>query len=153
VSLYGRRGVVESTWERDRGVLRAIVEAEQEGRLGNVGLRTLAERTGLDESTVGRVLERLDSAGFVEVRFNRGDDRIMSARVVAVRERGLRESGAWPLELDFAGVLEIIERLAEQAPPGERSRWRKLAEGVASGGREVLVQFLAALARHGAGLE
>lgn len=146
---------MESTWERDRTVLESIAQADEAGELtpGSFDGGQVAERTDLDLGTAFRVLNRLERAGYIQVSRRAAGGSPRSVTVESIEERGLRAVGVWPVaEVDYAQLLALIEELRREAPPDEESRWQRLAEGVAGAGRDVAVQFLAALAKQSGGL-
>lgn len=147
--------MVESSWARERAVLEVLAEADEAGEgFLTLGPREIAEATGYDVAKVRRSLERLHDAGYIDASITMAGGNLAAGfRVTGMSERGYRESGLWPsVELDFAQLVGIVEELAGEAPPDEQTRWRRIAEGIAGAGRDVAVQFLAALARHEAGL-
>lgn len=105
----------------------------------------LAAATGLDRDQVIRAIVTLESGGYVEARMNRGDDRVSSATIVDISPQGMREVGLWPsAETGAERLLAALDALVEQAPnEAERSRWRKVREGIVGAGRDVLVSIAA----------
>jgi predicted transcriptional regulator len=83
-----------STWRiRELAILRAVVAAEERGDDPN---QAAYEATDRGREEVLRTLARLGEDGFLEVRLNKGDDRIMSAHVVRALPKALREVELWP---------------------------------------------------------
>jgi hypothetical protein len=73
-------------------------------------------------------------------------------RLTGVTERARRAVGQWPsAESMVDRMLTILNERAEDAPPDERPRWRRLRDGFAGAGRDVAVEFAAALLARGAG--
>lgn len=105
----------------------------------------LAAATGLDRDQVIRAIVTLQRGGYVEARLNRGDDRVTSATIVDISPQGMREVGLWPSpETGAERLLAALDTLVEQAPnEAERSRWRKIRDGVAGAGRDVLISIAA----------
>lgn len=101
---------------RELVVLRAIVEAEEadgdpDAAAWSVGDLSEAERL--------RCIQRLHDGGFIEARFNRGDNRLLGAHVVRALPAALRAVGVWPraatpLEEKRRRRLAFMERLYER---------------------------------------
>lgn len=147
--------VAESTWHRDLRVLEIIADADEAHEFTHGGFDAghVAERAGLSLDDAFHVLDRLERAGYIEVARRSAGGSRRSMRVEAIEERGLRAVGVWPAaELEYSQLLDVLEQLRQDAPPEEQSRWQRLAEGIAGAGREVAVQFVAALAKQSAGL-
>lgn len=120
---------------------------------GRFNADNVAERVGISLDESFRVLDRLERAGYIELARRAAGGTGRSMRVEHIEQRGLRAVGVWPAaELDYAQLLELIEALREESTPEDDSKWRRLAEGFAGAGRDIAVQFLAALARQSAGI-
>lgn len=65
-----------------------LVNAEQTGL--NISLEELSDGLDINSQGAASLLERLKGDGLIDVRFNRGDDRVLSAHVLRVTAEGRR---------------------------------------------------------------
>lgn len=147
--------MIESTWERDRSVLEEIAKADEAGeiRSGGFDAGDVAERAGITLDEAFHVLRRLERAGYIDLAHRMAGGSARSMRIEHIEERGLRAVGVWPAaEIDYGQLLGLIDELRADAAPEDAPRWQRLAEGFAGAGRDVAVEFVAALARHAAGM-
>jgi hypothetical protein len=106
-----------NTWkDRELVVLGAIVEAEELGGDPNEAAMSIGDFS-YDERL--RCIQRLHDGGYIEARFNRGDNRIMGAHVLHALPPALRAVGVWPtsatpLEEKRRRRLAFMERLYER---------------------------------------
>lgn len=106
-----------NTWtNRELVVLRAIVEAEELGADPHQAAMSVGD-FDCDERI--RCIRRLHDGRYIEARFHRGDDRIMSAHVIHALPPALRAVGVWPtsatpLEEKRRRRFAFMERLYER---------------------------------------
>lgn len=126
----------ETWFSRDLPVLSSVVARVETA--GIADSRDVITDTGLDPQTVGRSARALHAAGYFEADFELGG----GFAVMHLGERARREVGSWPTPESLADRLTAaVERgLAQASTDDERSRWQKLAAGIASAGREIVVQ-------------
>lgn len=105
----------------DRALFRPLVLVE---RLGPIGVVELADRVGLDYTTVSRQIAKLESLGLVARQGSETDRRVREAviseagkvltdKIDAARERMAREIlESWD-EQDFADLVRLMRRFAE----------------------------------------
>lgn len=105
----------------DRALFRLLVAVE---RLGPIGVVELAERIGLDHTTVSRQIAKLDSMGLVARQGSVADRRVreavitaegklMTDKLDAARERMSRAIfDAWD-EKDIADLVRLMRRFAD----------------------------------------
>jgi hypothetical protein len=112
-------------WPQDHAVLRAATA------------HVVAEDTGLTETEVDRSVRRLRDNGYLTANFYGGGDLDIST----ITGLGLTASGAWPSPETLADrlIAAVEQGLANATTDDERSRWRKLRDGLASAGRDVVV--------------
>lgn len=114
----------------DRALFKLLVAVE---RLGPIGVVELANRVGLDYTTVSRQMARLDELGLVARQGSASDGRVreavvtedgkaMTDRIDAARERMSRAVfDSWSEE-DLSSFVRLISRFAEgfREDPKER---------------------------------
>lgn len=105
----------------DRALFRLLVAVE---RLGPIGVVELAERIGLDHTTVSRQVAKLDSMGLVARQGSVADRRVreavitaegklMTDKLDAARERMSRAIfDTWD-EKDIADLVRLMRRFAD----------------------------------------
>jgi DNA-binding MarR family transcriptional regulator len=105
----------------DRALFRPLVLVE---RLGPIGVVELADRVGLDYTTISRQIAKLESLGLVARQGSTADRRVreafvtdagkaMTDKIDAARERMSREIlESWD-EQDFADLVRLMCRFAE----------------------------------------
>lgn len=105
----------------DRALFRLLVAVE---RLGPIGVVELAERIGLDHTTVSRQIAKLDSMGLVARQGSVADRRVreavitaegklMTDKLDAARERMSRAIfDTWD-EKDIADLVRLMRRFAD----------------------------------------
>jgi hypothetical protein len=100
-------------------------------------LEQLTADTGLTETEVDRSVRRLRDNGYLTANFYGGGDLDIST----ITGNGLTAAGAWPSPETLADrLLAAVEAgMANASTEDERSRWRKLRDGLASAGRDVVV--------------
>lgn len=138
---------VPDTWfTRDLPVLRAAVRGADSG----IEFEEIAAETGFDLRTVSMSLRALQDAGYVEAYFAGG----FSGFIRGARERGRRETGAWPSPESLTDRLaEALAAAAEAEPEPERKTLlRSAAQGLAGAGRTVAVELFTAYLRREVGL-
>ncbi len=105
----------------DRALFRLLVAIE---RLGPIGVVDLAERIGLDYTTVSRQVAKLDGLGLVERKGSVADRRVreavitpegqrMTDKIDAARERMSQAIFASWEEKDIADLVRLMGRFAE----------------------------------------
>lgn len=105
----------------DRALFKLLVAVE---RLGPIGVVELADRVGLDYTTISRQIAKLDELGFVARRRNASDRRVREAVITdqgkamtdKIDAARVRMSGAvfedWTEE-DISHFVRLISRFAE----------------------------------------
>jgi hypothetical protein len=77
----------------------------------------------------------------------------MGSRFCQITEKGLKITAGWPSgapDAAYARLLALIdEHVEEAATDEERSKWKRLRDGVVGVGRDVAVDVLSALAQTG----
>lgn len=126
--------MAEDRWfSRAVPLLEAIAEREGIGVV--ITVDALTDATGLDTAEVVVEMDRLIGAGFVAVERGQAQ-RIMSpsgAHVLVsprLDERGARVVGVWPSADPYEALLQILERRIAESEGDERSRWRRLRDGL-----------------------
>jgi hypothetical protein len=107
-----------------------------------------------DDERIGRILEQLHRAGYIEGQF------VMQTSMpvmISPTEKGLQESSGWPAPGASAQVdllLQLLdERIADASTPEEeKGRLRRAREAIGGLGREVLAEVLAAYVARVGGL-
>lgn len=110
----------------DRALFRPLVTVE---RLGPVGVMQLAERVGLDHTTVSRQVAKLEGLGLVERRAGASDGRVrevvitrkgrkVTALLDAARERMARQVFADWDRSDVATLAQLLTRLVDSLRDG-----------------------------------
>ena len=105
----------------DRALFKLLVAVE---RLGPIGVVELADRVGLDYTTISRQMARLDELGFVARRRNASDRRVreavitdqgkaMTDKIDAARLRMSRAIFDNWTEEDISHFVRLISRFAE----------------------------------------
>lgn len=114
-----------NTWAtREVVVLRAIVEAEEAGDDPNAAAMSVGD---FDRDQRLRCIQRLHDGGYIEARFHRGDDRLLSAHVLRALPSALRAVGVWPpattpVEEKRRRRFAFMERLYERTDGDAMSR-------------------------------
>lgn len=112
----------------DRALFRLLVAIE---RLGPIGVVDLAERIGLDYTTVSRQVAKLDGLGLVERKGSVADRRVreavitpegkrMTDKIDAARERMSQAIFEKWEEKDVADLVRLMGRFAEAFRHGEK---------------------------------
>ncbi|QRY64843.1 winged helix-turn-helix transcriptional regulator (plasmid) [Ensifer sp. PDNC004] len=112
----------------DRALFRLLVAIE---RLGPIGVVDLAERIGLDYTTVSRQVAKLDGLGLVERKGSVSDRRVrqavitpegkrMTDKIDAARERMSQAIFEKWEEKDVADLVRLMGRFAEAFRRGEK---------------------------------
>lgn len=105
----------------DRALFRLLVAVE---RMGPIGVVELAERVGLDYTTVSRQVAKLDSLGLVARQGSTADRRVREAAITAegrlmtdkldaARERMSRAIFDKWNEKDIADLVRLMRRFAD----------------------------------------
>ena len=105
----------------DRALFRLLVAVE---RMGPIGVVELAERVGLDYTTVSRQVGKLDSLGLVARKGSAADRRVreavitpegkrMTEKIDAARERMSQAIFDQWEEKDIADLVRLMGRFAE----------------------------------------
>jgi DNA-binding MarR family transcriptional regulator len=114
----------------DRALFRLLVAVE---RMGPIGVVELAERVGLDYTTVSRQIAKLDSLGLVSRQGSAADRRVreaiitpegkfMTDKLDAARERMSRAIfDKWD-EKDIADLVRLMRRFADAFSPGSSGK-------------------------------
>lgn len=141
---------MEPTWTtRELPVLAALVAHFDQTRIG-IGPQQLAEATGLSEHDVEVALHALSTdVNPPYITGIRGLGDRYPVWISDVTERARRAVGQWPATDSAADVaLAALEALADREPdPEKKSRIRSVAGFFGGMGRDVLVEFLAALSK------
>lgn len=139
---------VEDTWtNRDLPVLEAAVRGVDQHRVagggGGIPFQEIADQTGLRENDVYASARALEDAGLVELRLVLPATR---GRISAVSGQARQIAGSWPTEETYVDrLLAAVEALEANATDEDtRSRLRKLRDGLAAAGRDLLVSVAAA---------
>jgi DNA-binding MarR family transcriptional regulator len=114
----------------DRALFRPLVLVE---RLGPIGVVELADRVGLDYTTVSRQIAKLESLGLIARQGGAADRRVREAvisdagkaltdKIDAARERMAREILQTWDEQDFADFVRLMCRFAEAFRDGPKGR-------------------------------
>jgi hypothetical protein len=135
-------------WEtRALPVLRAVAQAysKQPNHLGVSSEAVLAELgADADPYAVGLVLNDLVRASYIEETL--GTDQHVGPAWCQLAEKGLQVTAGWPAssgEAAFGRLISLIDERIEAAPTEEeRSKWKRLRDGIADVGRDVLVGVL-----------
>lgn len=144
----GPPAVTEDTWTTlSLPLLEEIARLPPEA----VGVRVgaLADAVGRDPMAVAREVDRLIAAGYLSGRVRKsmtcGDARPWTA-MVDLAERGLRVVGSWPSEDPYEALLATLERrLAAATNEEDRSRLRRVRDGLASMAKDVGSNVLASV--------
>lgn len=130
-----------TTWtERDQPVLAWLAEALDPLDVYDVsGPEPIAAALGMPVEAVGAALRNLDRGGYI--RGIRVDQYDYPLRISEVTPEGLRAAGSWPSpdSVVEALVRELTARADRATTEDERGFWRKLAEGLGGGARDVAV--------------
>lgn len=96
----------------------------------------IADDTELTQDVVDRTARELRSMGYLDVRFSSEGFWVEELSIEA-----RRIAGAWPTPESFAErlIAAVEQGLAAAKTDDERSRWRKLLDGLTSAGRDVVV--------------
>lgn len=105
-------------------LLRAIVDAEEAGDDPNAAARAVGD---FDRDQRLLCIQRLHDGGYIEARFQRGDDRLLSAHVLRALPSALRAVGVWPrlatpVEEKRRRRFAFMERLYERTDGHPMSR-------------------------------
>lgn len=114
----------------DRALFRLLVAVE---RLGPIGVVELAERIGLDYTTVSRQVAKLDSLGLVTRQGSAADRRVreavitaegklMTDKLDAARERMSRAIFETWDERDIADLVRLMRRFADAFSPDRNEK-------------------------------
>ncbi len=134
--------MVDSTWTaRELPVLEVIVDAMEEHPVKETALREIAQRTGFCDEDLEKAMARLAAARPPYFEGITIEDLPYPIAVTSVTERALLETEAWP---NPEGIVEaliasLVAAAESEDDPETRSRWRVLADGLASFAREVAV--------------
>lgn len=137
------------TWEeRERPVLEAIAELEEEGVLASIEM--VADRTGLSPEVVGRTMKRLHDAGFIEA-FDGGGlaDSTPMYFGAALLERGLRVVGQWPPDVSDAFLARLDALIDAADDPDEKTRLQRLKSAAADVSKGVVASTIVAAGQWG----
>jgi len=135
----------------DLPLLKAIAAATADCR--ETSLHDLVLATGFSFDETAWSLEDLADAGFIEARFNRGDDRIIAANGIRLLEKGRRATGVWPPEQMYQALLDALEQMIEEEPdPVQKSKLQKLRDAAASVGADIVSNLVVSLGMRAAGL-
>lgn len=118
------------TWEhRERPILEAILSLEEAGTHRDANVELLAEMTGLEPAVVGRALQSLSDARFVEAidssTFGSTYPEYMAPRLL---ERGRRDVGQWPPDVAEAFTQRLDTLISAETDPAEKGRLQRLKE-------------------------
>src|SRR5664279_2144959 len=80
--------------------------------------RTVARRIGFDTSTIGAVVDRLESRGLIERRVSPDDKRVRLLRLTAAGEETLKRV--------IPGMLRAQQRMLEPLPKADRPRFMRM---------------------------
>lgn len=130
-------------------VLNALARAYSRAP-SSLGVRTevIVEELGpdADDHLVALTLEELGRAGYLEETL--GGDQLPGPAASRLTEKGLQVTAGWPTasgEVALDRLLAMIEQRIEAATTEEeRSKWKRLRDGVAGVGRDVFVGVLTA---------
>jgi DNA-binding IclR family transcriptional regulator len=126
----------------DRYVVRSVVRALDvlivlSTQNGSVSLADLAKETGLNPSTVFRLLESMRVRGFVR-QADGGSGYQLDSRVVDLGSAFLRSMSIWDYARDLAD--QLAEDLSETASVGVLDQGQVLYIAIARGQRELGIQ-------------
>jgi predicted ArsR family transcriptional regulator len=133
---------VRDLWTtRDFPILRAYVELDAEGEDLLNATDHVAEQLGIPLDELERSLEKLSQAGYIETGATFG-----GPYVTAIRERGLREVGAWPTpETALDRMIAALEAIADNTDDEDtRTRARKILDGLGGAGRQIGISVVGA---------
>ncbi|WP_205874434.1 hypothetical protein [Mycobacterium camsae] len=141
---------MEDTWaNRDLPVLQAVVQIYEETGRHLTRARDIARKTGFDEDTTQRALRALQTVPF----FEKGPTA-MGGQVIAVGPpigTAYQVAGAWPTpESMVERLIAAFEAAAndEQLDEPERTRARKILDGLLSGGSKIAIAALGSAGGH-----
>jgi hypothetical protein len=142
-------------WSEVEPVLAATYRllADQDHLRGEAVIAEMGRPPG--DETTGRALENLHRTGYIEAQF------VMQRSVpvlVESTEKGLQHASGWPRDGGTAQQVELLlglldERIASDATPEEeKGRLRRARDAVASVGKDVFADVLAAYLARQTGL-
>lgn len=142
---------MEDTWfSRDLPVLQAAVKISDESLNGPVRIEEVVRVTGLEEWPVQQAFQALEPFFENSGGTDQGGIHMLSRPTPLARER----AGQWPTAEQMAQeIFQEIERRAESDPdPKIRNRFKKIAAEIASGGKDVGINLLAAVIAKSVGI-
>jgi hypothetical protein len=134
---------------RDYPVLEWIVQQFDASDRPGITSDSIASQLGISPDEAFAAAQNLYRGGYlVDVTMWAG-----GCMIGDITERALRETGLWPNEEAIAdSLLWFLEQKIEQATTAdERGRWAKIRDGFAGAGRDVAVEFAAAMATRSLG--
>ena len=144
------------TWEtRDLPVLRALVQAVDEGVRSPIRADEVVRRTGFDADTVQDALWAL--AGEQPPFFEYIDASTFDRRDLVVSQltgHARRTVGTWPTADAWADHLikALAEAAAQEPDEAERGKLRRAADVLGGLGRDVLAEVVTTVITRGTGL-
>lgn len=144
------------TWEtRDLPVLRALVQAVDEGVGAPIRSDEVIRRTGFDADTVQGALWAL--AGELPPFFEYRDASTYGGRdltVVQLTGHARRTAGTWPTADAWADRLveALTEAAAQETDEAKRGKLRRAADVLGGLGRDVLAEVVTGAIARGVGL-
>lgn len=136
--------------DRDLPVLTAVVKLADESSFVEASM--VEKATGLPEKEVNASLKALNDAGyFTKVSGHMG--RLIDL-IYGVTGEARQLAGVWPTSQQIArDFVAEVERRAESDPdPETRSRFKKIAAGIAGGGKDIGINLIAAVIAKSVGI-
>ena len=138
---------MESTWEaRDLPVLDAIVRYfEEQGPFLRPNVGDIARATGIDGMDVWKACRAMDGV-YIELQEFAAGGNPDPHRIVAVSPEARVLVGQWPSPETYLDRLlaALEDRASTTDDPDEKSRLRKIAEGIRGMSRDVAVSVVGA---------
>lgn len=141
------------SWEqRERPILEAILQSEEAGTHRDMTVEVVAEMTGLEPAVVGRALQSLIDARFVDAidssTFGSSYPEYMAPRLL---ERGRRDVGQWPPGIAEAFTQRLDSLISTETDPTAQTRLRRLKEAAGEVSKGVVSGAIVAAGQWAAG--
>ena len=144
---------MESTWDTDLRVLRAVAEAQQE-RIPYFGVREISEKADLSqEETIESLMALYEAAPpYIDAQPLTGNDRVLSINGIKLTERGRRTVGVWPSDNAYDALLDLLaERIQVEPDEEQKSKLQRFRETVQGMSRDVVVGLMTEAVKAGVG--